>query len=477
MSVIGSIKTNVAANTALLNLENTVTSLQNTQNEISTGLAVSSAKDNASYFSIATVLRSDSSALSNVSDTLNLGDSSLSVSSTALAKIQTTLGDIKNQLVNATAPGADMAVIQQTITQDQAQLQAAAQSANFNGQNFLSVDSGTAGYNATKSFVSSYSRDSTGAISIGFINIDTTNTALFDQGPADPTATGAITSTLTAATKSTATSGLPSDANATPAYAAGGTGFSYTSTANAANGQLTLTSFTNDPNDATGNSAFANTITIGANTTGAAISVALTSSTDQAAVTAGDTLGGIAGGANKPTYNAATKTLVFQVVDNSATVAGHVQYDKYTVSNYVPPSGNGYLDEQKGVTGSYTDANNNTTTTAVNSSIMGIDISKLTNSATDSATLDAYQKLVDNAIQNVATSAATLGAGQARIESQKSFVTSLQTSINDGVGGLVDADLNLVSTKLQALQVQQQLGVQSLSIANQSSQMILKLFG
>ena len=476
MSVIGSIKTNVAANTALLNLENTVSTLQNTQSEISTGLAVSTAKDNASYFSIATVLKSDSSALSNVSDTLNLGDSSLSVSSTALAKIQTTLGDIKNQLVNATAPGADMKVIQQTITQDQAQLQAAAQSANFNGQNFLSTDSSNpATYNATKSFVSSYSRDSTGAISIGFINIDTSNTALFDQGPADPTAAGAITTSLTASTKSTATSGLPSDANATAAYAAGGTGFSYTSTANAANGQLTLTSFTNDTGTTT--NAFANTITLAANTTGAAPTVALTSTTDQAAVNAGDTLGGIAGGANKPTYNAATKTLVFQVVDNSATTAGHVQYDKFTVSNYVPPSGNGYLDEQKGMTGTYTDASNNQTSAAVNSSIMGIDISKLTNSATDSATLNGYQKLVDNAIQNVATSAATLGAGQARIESQKSFITSLQTSINDGVGGLVDADLNLVSTKLQALQVQQQLGVQSLSIANQSSQMILKLFG
>ena len=122
MSVIGSIKTNVAANTALLNLENTITTLQNTQNEISTGLAVSSAKDNASYFSIASVLRSDSSALGSVSDTLNLGDSSLTVASNALANITTTLGDIKNQLVNATAPGADMTVIQQQITQDQAQL-------------------------------------------------------------------------------------------------------------------------------------------------------------------------------------------------------------------------------------------------------------------------------------------------------------------------------------------------------------------
>jgi flagellin len=46
-----------------------------------------------------------------------------------------------------------------------------------------------------------------------------------------------------------------------------------------------------------------------------------------------------------------------------------------------------------------------------------------------------------------------------------------------GVGSLVDADMNQESTRLQALQVQQQLGIQSLSIANQSAQAILKLFG
>ncbi len=66
-----SILNNIAANTALLNLDNTVANLQDVQNQISTGLKVSSAADNASYFSIATVLRSDSSALGTVSDTLN----------------------------------------------------------------------------------------------------------------------------------------------------------------------------------------------------------------------------------------------------------------------------------------------------------------------------------------------------------------------------------------------------------------------
>ena len=102
-----SILTNVAANTALLNLQNTVNNLQNVQNQISTGLRVSSAADNAAYFSIATVLRSDSSALSTVSDALNLGGSSLDVASSAVSKINTTLSDIKNQLLAATSPGVD----------------------------------------------------------------------------------------------------------------------------------------------------------------------------------------------------------------------------------------------------------------------------------------------------------------------------------------------------------------------------------
>lgn len=102
-----SILTNVAANTALLNLQNTVQSLQNVQNQISTGLRVSSAADNAAYYSIATVLRSDSGALSTVSDALNLGGSSLDTATSALSKINTALSDIKQQLLTATSPGVD----------------------------------------------------------------------------------------------------------------------------------------------------------------------------------------------------------------------------------------------------------------------------------------------------------------------------------------------------------------------------------
>jgi flagellin len=59
----------------------------------------------------------------------------------------------------------------------------------------------------------------------------------------------------------------------------------------------------------------------------------------------------------------------------------------------------------------------------------------------------------------------------------QTFNSSLSTNYTNGVSDLVDADMNEASTRLQALQTQQQLGIQSLSIANQNTQLILKLFG
>ncbi len=72
--------------------------------------------------------------------------------------------------------------------------------------------------------------------------------------------------------------------------------------------------------------------------------------------------------------------------------------------------------------------------------------------------------------------ASDLGAVNKRVDLQKDFVDNLMDSIESGVGKLVDADMNEESTRLKALQTQQQLGIQALSIANSSSQNILSLF-
>ena len=90
--------------------------------------------------------------------------------------------------------------------------------------------------------------------------------------------------------------------------------------------------------------------------------------------------------------------------------------------------------------------------------------------------IEAMIGVVESAAKDMTTAATNLGAAKSRIGLQKEFTQSLMDSIDRGVGQLVDADMNKESTRLQALQVQQQLGIQALSIANGNSQSILSLF-
>ena len=95
---------------------------------------------------------------------------------------------------------------------------------------------------------------------------------------------------------------------------------------------------------------------------------------------------------------------------------------------------------------------------------------------TTSADLDGMISAVDSMLTSMTDSAAVLGATNTRIELQDNFVADLMDVIDKGVGRLVDADMNEESTKLKALQTQQQLGIQALSIANSNSENILSLF-
>ena len=95
-----------------------------------------------------------------------------------------------------------------------------------------------------------------------------------------------------------------------------------------------------------------------------------------------------------------------------------------------------------------------------------------TSDATAASALTAIDGLLNTAIN----AAAALGSSQKRIENQGEFMSTLVDSITAGVGTITDADMEAASAKLQALQVQQQLGIQALSIANQSAQTLLTLF-
>jgi flagellin len=305
-----SLLTNASAITALQNLNATNKSMQTTQERISTGMRVANASDNAAYWSIATTMRSDNSAMSTVKDALGMGSATVDVASAALKTTTDLVTQIKSKLVAARQPGIDRMKVQAEISQLQNQIRSVADSSTFSGQNWLAVDSSGADYNATKNIVASFTRSST-AVSIGTIDVDTSTMALYDAN-------------------------------------AGGTG--------------------------------------------------------------------------------------------------------------------GIIDKGRDVG----------TTTGIK--VSTLDISALTDSTTDQTTLDNYISATDAALTDVTTAASDLGAVKTRIVMQSDFVSNLMDAVTKGIGQLVDADMNTESTRLQALQVQQQLGVQSLSIANQSSQQILSLF-
>jgi flagellin len=96
--------------------------------------------------------------------------------------------------------------------------------------------------------------------------------------------------------------------------------------------------------------------------------------------------------------------------------------------------------------------------------------------ATTNAQVDDMIRVVDSMLTQMTDAAANLGAVNSRVSMQEDFVANLMDSIDSGIGRLVDADMNEESTRLKALQTQQQLGIQSLSIANSNSENILQLF-
>ena len=294
---MSSINTNLSAMTALQSLKTTQNAMNKTQNQISTGLRVGSAADNASYFSIATQMRSDNGALSAVKDSIKQSKAMIDTFTSALSKITTYLDKAKQNLVNATQPGAQQDEINTELKALVSGIENTAASANFNGENWLQHDEAD-----PKKLVVSYDSNATGATKVGTIDVEISLTQMFAADGAD--------------------------------------------------GLL------------------------------------------------GDLMADLKAG-----------------YDNADTPAD--------------------------------------------------------------ATMKSSQTLLsslEDAIDAVKTAAATLGATKSLLETQEDFIGVLSDSLTAGVSAFVDADMNEASTRFQALQTQQQLGVQSLSMANQNSQMILKLF-
>jgi flagellin len=101
--------------------------------------------------------------------------------------------------------------------------------------------------------------------------------------------------------------------------------------------------------------------------------------------------------------------------------------------------------------------------------LAGMDIST---AAGATAALSSIETLISTSVSAASSFATTQG----KIETQQAFVNSLADSLKTGIGAMIDTDMEEASARLQALQVQQQLSTQALSISNQQSQSLLSLF-
>jgi flagellin len=125
--------------TALQTLTFTNKSLEDTQNRIATGLRVSSAADNAAYWSIATGMRTQTGGLSAVQDALGLGAAIVDTAYSALNDAIGVAQKIFEKYVARETPGTDTTIIDAEITELKAQVVQYAQGATFEGVNLLAT--------------------------------------------------------------------------------------------------------------------------------------------------------------------------------------------------------------------------------------------------------------------------------------------------------------------------------------------------
>ncbi|WP_343080513.1 flagellin [Ostreiculturibacter nitratireducens] len=415
---MSSILTNTSAMVALQTLKGINSNLSKTQDEISTGKSVSSAKDNAAVWAISKVMEADVKGFKGISDSLSLGESTVAVARQASETITDLLTEIKGKIVAAQEDNVDRAKIQTDIDALRDQIKTVVGAAQFNGLNLVN------GSQSTVDVLASLDRDSAGNVTTSSITVAAQDLSIggYSTKAAFTGTTGASTAAdsavMTLATADATGVSLVLDDAIT--YAAGDSvsvrlgdqKVSYTVTAeDAAQGAAAVTNI---------------------------IAAGLKSAADSLGIT--DLR--IDYAANDGTNDA---KLTFKVADTNGDGTSGISQDMTIVAQF----------ENAGAGGL--------------GLLSGVDVST---AAGASASLSAIEGMIQTSID----AAASFGSVEKRIGIQNTFVGKLTDALKTGIGAMVDADMEEASARLQALQVQQQLGVQSLSIANQAPQNILSLF-
>lgn len=484
-----SILTNNSAMVALQTLKSINTNLSMTQGEISTGKSISGAKDNAAVWAISKTMSSDVKGFEAISDSLALGESTVSVASSAAETVTDLLTDIKGKIVAAQEGNVDRAKIQTDISALSQQIEATTKAAQFNGLNLVEGGSDV-------DILASLDRSGNGAVTTTNIKVTAQDLSqrggIFGDGADITKATVTGAGVLGAASSSADTTFNTAGLGATPeavTIAISGINVAVTSDSTETNVELrdkVVTEFNRLKSE--GQEEFQNL-----SMSNLAAGFRLTRDNLGAAVTVvsgsgGVTEAGVAATADQISFadtsvandsyrvNIGSDNFVFVADgpngggDIALNLAGQINNAGITGVVAVADGGILRLGTTNGSTPAFSvDQKVNGTVGGGLSDLKSIDV---TNNAGATAALDKIEDLIQDSIE----AAADFGSVRGRIETQSDFVSKLTDSFKSGIGALVDADLEETSARLQALQVQQQLATQSLSIANQAPQSILSLF-
>ena len=508
--------TNNSAMVALETLRGINKDLAEVQAKISTGKEVANAKDNAAIWAISTVMSTDVESFKQISDSLNKGSATVGVARNAAESATTLIQEMKTLIVSAQDDlnADDRAKIQADIAAKRDQIATTVNAAQFNGVNLVR---GT----EDVTFLASLDRQADGTVNTSNITVGrqdlTTSSGVFgtaisavlSAGFADVDGTGTNTTTMDAATGKALQFDITAANSASYSFTVNGTQLSYTSDASATTAEiqasfaaqinalgiegLTVDIGTTDKLILRNESPFAD---ITASSTSATPANFVAETVDGAAATnvnGQQTLEQRATsidfsttasfsegqgfrvtlGSDSFEYVAGKDESAQDVARGLATAIGSASVDGVSTQVQYDATADAWSLAIDDTTGSQTltiVANDGNGTAS--GGLFGLDQIDVSTAADASAALNNIETLLDNVIG----AAAAFGSDQSRIESQSEFVTTLSDSLRSGIGTLVDADLEAASARLQALQVQQQLGTQALSIANQSPQSLLSLF-
>ncbi len=493
---MSSILTNASSMIALQTLKTINTGMERTQGEISTGKSIATAKDNSAIWAISKVMESDVAGFKAISDSLNLGDSTVGVARQGTETVTNLLKDIKSKVVAAQEQNVDRSKIQTDISALRDQINSVVNAAQFNGLNLLK------GTDDVK-ILSSLDRASDGTVTASSITIArqdlTTSAGVYGTGTSlNANATASAAAITNAGNTQTIQLAADTDVSGDSfEISVGGGSFTIAAGDLTGDQDVAAAAISSQINalGLEGVTASVSTDTVTITSTRAFEDVALGGTKNGGATDI--TLSGTSIGERAENITFSSSAAVNDGDSYKAVVGG-------TTYSYVAGKGENFADVAAGLKAAVDGGKIDGITTKVTTDSNGAAVLKIDNNSTTSQSLTAAGAAggtasgglfglggidvttntgaaaalgnIETMINQSIDSAAAFGSAQGRVQNQSSFVGKMIDSLKAGIGTLVDANMEEASARLQALQVQQQLGVQALSIANKAPQSILSLF-